>query len=68
MVCNAYGDTIDDVAPVTAGSGLSCLVEDDDDWNSDDIALPRNADVCTCLRFNFYSYSAEMWQVEFCCS
>lgn len=53
MVCDVYGDTFDDVALVAAGSGVSGLIEDDDDWNLGEISLSRNANVRASLDVEF---------------
>lgn len=45
MVCDAYGDTVDYVAPVISRSGVFSLFEDD--GNLADIPLSKDADVCT---------------------
>lgn len=44
MVCDVYGATVSDVAPVTTGSGDSGLVEDSEDWHLGYIQLSRNID------------------------
>lgn len=53
MVWVSNSDTVDDVALVTAGSGVSCLVEEDDDWNLVDIPLSRGAMVSASLYVDF---------------
>lgn len=53
MVRDAYGDSFDDVAPATAGSGVSSFVEDDDDRKLGDILLSRNADLFASLCVEF---------------
>lgn len=53
LVCNAYGDTFEDVVQVIAGSSVSGFVEEGDDWNLGDVLLSRSADVCASFRVNF---------------
>lgn len=43
MVHDVYGDTIDDIAPVVAGSEVSSLLEDDKNSSLDSSPLSRNS-------------------------
>lgn len=52
-VHDAFGNTVDDVVPVAASSGVPSLVEDEDDWNLRFILLSRNEDVCVSLFVDF---------------
>lgn len=45
MVLDAYGDVVDDVPPVDAGSGVSDLTEEDDNWSLSKTLLSKNAEV-----------------------
>lgn len=53
MAHNAYGDTMDDVAPVEDDRAVSGLVEDNGDWNLGEIPISRREKVCTSLRADF---------------
>lgn len=50
---DAYGHTVNNVAPVVVESSLCGLVKDEDDWNLGDISLARNADECANLQVDF---------------
>lgn len=47
------GDTFDDVSSITPDISVSGLVEQDDDWNLDEIWLSKNADVPESLHVDF---------------
>lgn len=53
IVCDAYGNTVHDLVPVSPGMPLSRLVEDHDNWSLGEILLLRNNDVRTSLRVDF---------------
>lgn len=53
LVCTTYGDTVDDGAPVVAGSSVVSLVWNDDDWNLGDTMFSRNDDVHARLQIDF---------------
>lgn len=53
MIRNSYGKNFDDFVPVAAGSEVSGHVEDEEDWNSCDILLSRNANVRESRRTDF---------------
>lgn len=46
IVRDAYGDTYEDDASFVAASGVSSLVEIDDNWNLSDVPLSRSAEGC----------------------
>lgn len=64
MVCDAYGDTISNVALVAAGSGVSDLGEDDDGWNLGVMPLSRNDEVCMSLRVEFTAIKTEWCELN----
>lgn len=50
---DTYGDTVADIATAVAGSSVSGLLKDDDDWNLGDTRLYKNADERTILLADF---------------
>lgn len=67
MLRGAYGDIVEDAAPVAPGSGVSRLVEDDDD-----LKLGRYSTLEGCRRARYspaplYGYSEPMYRVEYSC-
>lgn len=56
FVYNMYADTRHDAARVVAGSSLSVLAQDDEDWNLSDVPLSRNVDVCASLCVDFTAF------------
>lgn len=63
MALYAYGNTVNEAAQLTTGSGVSSLVEDFDDWNLGDIPVSRNADVRANLRVNFKAIQRQRCEV-----
>lgn len=53
VITDTYGDTVDDAAPVAAGTSVAGLVEDNDNWNLSDIRIRRNVDVWASLGVDF---------------
>lgn len=53
LVRDTYGNTVDDVALDVAGSSVSGLVDDNEDWNVGEIQLSKNADARASLLVDF---------------
>lgn len=53
MVCDTYGDTVDNIVRVVYGSSVSGPLEEDEDWNLGYISLSKNADVRASLPVDF---------------
>lgn len=53
LVRDTYGDSVDNVVLIVAGSSASSLGEHDKDWKLGDAQLWRHSDVRTNLRVNF---------------
>lgn len=64
MVCDKYGDIVDNVALFDAGSGVSRPVEDDDIWKLADISLYLEAHVCASLRVDFIVNQTQCCEVN----
>lgn len=60
LVRDVYGDTVDDVVTAFAGSSVSSLIEDDDNWNFGAFPLSRNFDLCT-------SFSVDLMAIQTRC-
>lgn len=65
VVRDTYGDTVDDVLPIVAGSSVSSFVEDDDDWSLGDTPLSRNAGVRTSLFVDFAAIQTRCRELSF---
>lgn len=53
MVHDMYADTLNDVTSIAPGSGVPSLVEEDVDWDLDNILMSSNVDVCSVLHIDF---------------
>lgn len=53
IVGDGCDDNVDNVAQVTAGTEVSGVVEDEEDWNVGDISLSRNAEVSMSVHVEF---------------
>lgn len=64
MVREGCGETVDDVVPVTVGSGISSLGEDDGGWSLGDALLSKNVDVHTSLFVDFMAIQSRCRQLN----
>lgn len=53
LVCDTYGNAVNDVVLIVAGSSVSSLIVHEDDSNFGDITLSRSTEVPASLRVDF---------------